>query len=484
MRRLPLLLTVLLALASAPARAYQPGMSPLACAVNDQVRAALRVAPNLAVHVAELESGEEVYSYRADELKIVASNTKLVTSAAALDALGPGYLFETRVLARGAVADGVLAGDLAVIGGGDPNLSGRHHFGDPFAVFRRWAAALKARGVARVAGEVFLVNGLFDPARIHPDWPKDQLSKWYEAPVESLSFNDNCVLVRVWPGSRPGRRARVELVPELPLFGIENTTRTTASRRHHVVHIGRRPGSNVLTVSGAMYLHSRRPVESWVTVEDPAQFFGSALVAALAQEGVEVAGGARPLDRLTGSDWQEVAIHRSDLLTTLEVINKRSQNFYAESLVKLLGALRCGEGSWQRGVQAATEFLAGFGIEPGAFRMADGSGMSRNNRFTARQLTTLLRHMARHRWGREFILSLPHSGEAGLRWEDRLAKPPYAGNVLAKTGTLSGVSTISGYAKAVSGKVYVFSILGNGVRSNWQAVRAQDRILKALIDHG
>ncbi len=110
--------------------------------------------------------------------------------------------------------------------------------------------------------------------------------------------------------------------------------------------------------------------------------------------------------------------------------------------------------------------------------------MSRNNRFSARQITRLLAYMFDHRLRREFILSLPASGGEYGRWDKRLARMPYRDNVLAKTGTLRGVSTLSGYAKAASGRIYAFSVLCNRVPSAWEARAAQDRIVRALIDHG
>jgi len=110
--------------------------------------------------------------------------------------------------------------------------------------------------------------------------------------------------------------------------------------------------------------------------------------------------------------------------------------------------------------------------------------MSRNNRFSARQITRLLEFMFRHPWGREFVRSLAYSGEDNGRWDRRLATPPYLGNVFAKTGTLNGVSSLSGYAKGRSGKVYAFSILCNGTKGAWHAQRSQDAIVRAIIDHG
>ncbi|HYH45700.1 MAG TPA: D-alanyl-D-alanine carboxypeptidase/D-alanyl-D-alanine-endopeptidase, partial [Thermoanaerobaculia bacterium] len=405
---------------------------------------------------------------------------KLFTTAAALDSFGPGHLFETRFVLRGTAQGGVLQGDLGVVGGGDPNISGRGFDGDSFAVFRQWARALRERGIRRVTGDVYLAHGLFTGPVVHPDWPREQLSSWYEAPVDALSFNDNCVLVRVGPG-RLGGLAQVEIVPPVRLLRVDNTSRTVASRKSHRVAVSR--DGDLLRVSGAIF-SGAGPLEVWVTVPDPVRYFGAGLVAALASEGIQVAGRLRPVPQLPGPVWERVSAFRSDLITALQVTNKRSQNFYAEALVKGLGARRCGVGSWQEGVRAVSEFLAGVGIPRGSFQMADGSGMSRHNRFTPRQVTLLLRHMYHHPAGSEFAKSLPYGGEDNGSWKKRLAGYPYRGNVYAKTGTLSGVSALSGYAKGVSGRTYAFSILGNRTAGSWAAKQAEDRIVMALIDNG
>ncbi len=431
----------------------------------------------------EMASSETVFERRADEPLIIASNTKLFTTAAALDRLGPGYFFETNVLLRGDLRGGSLQGDLAVVGGGDPNISGRHYEGDSLAVFRTWAHSIKDKGVQVIEGDVFLVHGYFEPPQVHPDWPKDQLSRWYEAPVEALSFNDNCILVRVWPGKGIGAPARVETVPSLPLFRVRNSASTVGSSRQHKVIVDRVNGSNVITVAGSVFQHAA-PVETWVTVPDPLAYFAAALRQAFEEEGLRLTGRVLFSRHLPVAHWEWAAGYRTDLMTTAEVINKRSQNFFAESLLKLMGAELCGEGSWEAGRQVVEEFLEQLAIESGTYELADGSGMSRKNRFSARQLTSLLRFMYFHPRGRDFLLTLPYSGEPGLKWERRLAEQPYRGNVFAKTGSLLGVSTLSGYIKARSGKIYAFSILCNRTRSNWRAQRAQDQIVRAVVDHG
>jgi serine-type D-Ala-D-Ala carboxypeptidase/endopeptidase (penicillin-binding protein 4) len=454
---------------------------PLGQAIDREVRAALKGTAALGVHVVELTTGETVYAYNPDDPRVIASNTKLLTTATALESLGPGFFFETRFVMRGPVRDGVLTGDLGVIGGGDPNISGRSFDGDSLAVFRDWARELKARGVRRVNGDLYLATGLFEAQEIHPDWPRAQLDSWYEAPVAALSFNDNCILVQVSPGLHAGLPVRVETVPPVRLFRIDNTARTVDSRKRQKLAISR--SGDLLHVSGAMAAGSGT-FETWITVPDPVAYFGAGLATALAEEGIAVEGRLQPVPQLPAFVWERVAVFRSDLVTALRVILKHSQNFYAESVFKQLGARLCGEGSWRDGVRAVSEFLTGIGVPPGAFSMADGSGMSRENRFTPRSLTTLLRYMFFRPEGDEFARALPYAGEDVGSWSRRMARPPYLGNVSAKTGTLEGVSALSGYAKSVSGKYYAFSILLNRTRGGFDAHHAQDRIVMALIDNG
>lgn len=473
-KSLTLLLLLLLGQGGAPAQQIQ--QTAIERAVGAQVAQALKSTAALGVHIVEIDSGETVYAYSADEPRVIASNTKLFTTAAALDALGPGYFFETRLLLRGNLKEGVLQGDLGVVGAGDPQISGRNYDGDAYGAFRPWARELRERGVRRITGDLYLAHGLFEEPWVHPDWPRDQLTQWYEAPVDALSFNDNCILVKVSPGS--SGKAIVETVPPVPLLRVENTatTRTKGQGGLVVSRLG-----DLLIVRGSMNKNAGT-FETWVTVPDPVSFFGAALQGALAEEGIEIEGRPRPVERLPGEIWERVAVHRSDLLGAVRVTNKRSQNFYAESLAKKLGSRRCGEGSWKEGVRAISEFLVSAGVPRGSFTLADGSGMSRRNLFAPRHLTTLLRHMFFHPMASEFVQSLPYAGEDQGSWKRRMAAAPYRGNVFAKTGTLSGVSALSGYAKAVSGKSYAFSILMNKAGGN--ARGDQDRIVMALIDNG
>ena len=466
------------------AAAAPAALEPLQGALSQRTRAARSRAPRLAVHVVDLATGQEIFAHNPDRPLIVASNTKLVTTAAALEELGPGFMFETPLFLKGALEGDVFVGDLAVQGSGDPNISGRHFYGDSFAIFRSWARRLRDMGIRQIEGQVLLDHGAFEDVWVHPDWPRDQLMKWYEAPVDALSFSDNCVLVRIYPGRRSGDPARIELVPELPLFTVRSSAVTTSSARRHWIAVDRASGTNEIKVAGRIY-RGADPVETWVTVHQPAEYFGAALVEAFDREGVPVSGGFRTVTELPVGPWWRFAVHRSDLLTTLQVINRRSQNFYAESLIKTLARRLCAEGTWEAGKSILRDFLDRVGIRRDSYVLADGSGMSRQNQLSARQLTRLLTYMYSHPLRREFASTLPFSGlEDHHRWRTRLAEEPYRNNVLAKTGSLRAVSTLSGYAKALSGRTYAFSILCNEVASITDARHAQDGIVRALVDHG
>jgi serine-type D-Ala-D-Ala carboxypeptidase/endopeptidase (penicillin-binding protein 4) len=443
---------------------------------------AQRVARAVGVHVVDLAGRREVFALEPDTPRILASNAKLWTTAAALVELGPEFRFETSVLVHGEVREGALTGDLAIVGSGDPNLSGRFHDGDALAPFRSWARSLRARGIDRVEGELLLVNGIFAEPRIHPDWPRDQLTAWYSAPVDALTFSDNCVLVRVWPGAQAGKAARVATVPKLDHFRFRNSARTVEGQRQGAV-VTRAAGEDTIVVSGSVGVRAR-PLEVWVAVHDPVAYFAAALRAAFAAEGVTLPKRQRSLHGPVAGVWEVAHVHSSALGPTLAVTNKRSQNLYAESLAKLLGWRARGEGSWENASVAIGGFLERVGLDPATYRVADGSGLSRGNEATPRAVTRLLDIMYFHELGREFLLSLPYSGEEDLSWRRRLATPPYRGNVFAKTGTLRGVSTLSGYVKAASGRVYAFSILLNELNGRGSAREAQDRIVRALVDLG
>jgi D-alanyl-D-alanine carboxypeptidase/D-alanyl-D-alanine-endopeptidase (penicillin-binding protein 4) len=433
------------------------------------------------IHIARLDSGRILYDRESDKLFIPASNVKLLTTACALAALGPSYEFKTAILKKGPLRAGCLRGDLVVRGAGDPNLSGRFYGGDAAALMRSWARRLRALGLFEIEGDVVADDRIFDREHLHPDWPRNQLHKWYCAEVSGLSLNDNCVDLIFEAASKIGHPARIYLEPDTAYISLTGQVVTTAKKGLHLIDIQRRPGTNQVRVKGRFYIKAS-PFRGYVTVTRPEFFFATVLKEQMEKEGIRIKGGARAVK--VGEDLGRLDIliqHTSLLSTTIAVTNKRSQNLYAECLFKLLGHRLGGEGSFRGGQAAIGKFLIGLGIPRGSFVIADGSGLSASNRLSPRQIVSVLRWMARGSYGEMYRNSLSTAGLDGTL-RKRFRGPDSRGRVLAKTGTLAGVSALSGYCRTGDGKQLVFSILMNRLKGGvYRARKIQDEIVRLLL---
>jgi D-alanyl-D-alanine carboxypeptidase/D-alanyl-D-alanine-endopeptidase (penicillin-binding protein 4) len=432
-------------------------------------RAELKGA-QVGLHVVRLADGNELFAREADRLFIPASNEKLLTTVAALTELGPDYQFRTLV--------GTVGRDLVVIGGGDPTIGGRFTDGDPTVYFRRWAKVLKDQRVTPIAGDLVLDDSFFDRQLVHPNWPKNDLGHWYAAPIGSLALNDDCVDVRITAASKPDAPARVSLVPDTRYFEIANRTRTVASSKDHAPRVARGPTSKLIQCDGGVYLRSATST-SWVTVDDPTLYFATVLREVLAEEGITIAGRIRREPGIgRDKEFKPRVAHRFSLLPALAVTNKESQNFYAEQILKTLGAER-GDGSWAGGRQVAIHALSSLGLDSKSYVLDDGCGLSRTNRASPRAFTTLLRAVHRGPHGGQFRGTLAVAGLDGTLAK-RLTDERYRGRIWAKTGSITGVRAISGYAEARSGEWLAFSFLVNNPRVSVRTV--QDDLCKALVD--
>jgi serine-type D-Ala-D-Ala carboxypeptidase/endopeptidase (penicillin-binding protein 4) len=449
-------------------------------------RAALRI-PGLpggvSIQIADDESGEVVFERAPDVPETIASITKLLTTASALHYLGPDYKFRTTFWRRGEVLDGNLTGELLVVGGGDPNISGRFYDDDINAVFDRWAEGLRAAGITSVTGDLILNASFFDGMGRHPEWPAGQESRWYQAPISALSYNDNVVLVSIRPGSRPGRQVGVSIEPPVDILRPIPLARTVGRRGRVQVAVSRAAGSNAVTVTGTVPL---RP--AWwstpITIDDPPVYFGKALANRLRNAGIALSGQIVQQALKPDETWVPVATTESDLVPTIEVCNKRSQGFYAEQIFKTISAEKTGQGSWGASIALVKEFLAGLGLDPARFQLRDGSGLSAGNRVAAADLVRFLRAMERYPHGDVWRTTLAVSGEAEGTLRHRFREPLTRGQIIAKTGSLERVSTLAGYARGSSGRTYVFAILLNGRGVDGGGPAFQDRLLRALIANG
>jgi D-alanyl-D-alanine carboxypeptidase/D-alanyl-D-alanine-endopeptidase (penicillin-binding protein 4) len=458
-------IAALLVLLAGGASAQEAAGTDLAARLEAAVSAFRLRGSRVGVCVAVI-GGDVVYARNERDPLRIASNTKLFTTAAALERLGERFRFRTSV--------GLVGRDLHIFAGGDPGISGRFHDDDPTAVFRSWAAKLKEAGVTRV-GALVLHTGIFDEVRVHPGWKEYEPWVWWSAPFGPLSLNDNCVDLRVEPGP-DGRPARIRPAPETEYLTLVNQTRSSAKPQKPFAFT-RQAGSAVVTLRGDIGVRGTY----WVSVPDPTAYFGAVLRETLAREGVSVEGPTEESSQLLeeARGYRELAAWESGLPEALAVCNQSSQNFYAEMIHRTLAWKTKGKGTTEHAVAAVEEFLKEAGVE-GAV-LVDGSGLSKDNRATAQDLVRLLLHMRRRPGAQVFMDSLAVNGDREGTLRRRLRDADLKGRVRAKTGHVAGVSALSGYADAPDGRAYAFSILVNAEGSAAAGDGLQNRIVETLL---
>ncbi len=431
-----------------------------------------------------LSDGQEVFSFHGNEMFELASNTKLFTTAAALAKLGADYEFRTTLIANGAVQDGVLQGDLVVVGSGDPSFSSRV-YKDAMTVPREFAKGIQAAGIRQITGDLVMDDRLFDRVYRAPGWPKAEWLWWYAAPISALSFNDNCVEVKVTGGSAPDAPATISTNPPYPGMRFVNHCSTGAKDRPGEVTF-ERGEDGAIVVSGRLPVGAGR--SETIAVEEPALYLAAALQTEVAKAGIRLDGKARLVseNEKPQPGAKEIFAWKSNLLDSICAANKRSQNFCAEQILKTTGAARFGKGSFESGVAAVREFTRAVHLPDEAVTLVDGCGLSPEDRATPQAVSAMLEVIYRSKMQEAFFGALATNGEPETTLKKRLADDPaMRGRIHAKTGTIkaNGASALSGYARAADGEVYAFSILINGFRPGGlgAAWALEDSVCYALV---
>ena len=417
------------------------------------------------VDIRSLDTGERLYELNAGKLMMPASNMKIVTVAAAAETLGWDFRFSTVLETIANIENGVLMGDLFVRSNGDPTINSRE--GRAEAVLTEWAEALRSAGIREIRGRVIGNDQAFDDEGIGPGWSWDYLEAGYAAPSGALQFNENAALLTIVPGAVAGDPAVVRLAPGTGLTLIARVL-TGAAGSQETITFGRRIDAAVVEVTGSIPAGGKE-LRRTVAVANPTLYLAQSVKDALIVRGIAVTGEAVDLDDIAAEFVSAASIERRVLATTQSpplreiatVLMKVSQNLYAETFLKAVGAAQGGLGTTRGGRAVVRQTLSAWGIPDDSYVSADGSGLSRYNYVAPNMVTAVLERMYRDEKHKEaFIATLPIAAEDGTI-STRMRRSRAAGNAVAKTGSIANVRSLSGFVKTRDGEMLVFSILAN-----------------------
>jgi D-alanyl-D-alanine carboxypeptidase/D-alanyl-D-alanine-endopeptidase (penicillin-binding protein 4) len=480
------------------------------------------------VSVTTLE-GKQVFALNDGQLFEPASNAKMFTTATAAALLPLSLTYTTNVVAEGPIDGGTLHGDIAILGVGDPNISGRllpyraqtegaktERPNPPLAALEAMADQVVASGVKQIDGDVIGDDTWFPAERYGTGWSWDDLVWLYGAPISALTVNDNAVFLNAdlnaQPSAQPGDKVTLQWDPPLPpsvapYYTLENSLTTAARGTNAAYGVDRAPGSHDVRVYGAIAIGGAGLHEG-LALEDPADFAARAFLGMLRQRGIAVTGTAKPRHRqsvdaqslrkeqeeplpLTPSTLQTVttapagkrvlASHISPpLIEDMTVTNKVSQNLHAEITLRTLGKLLARDGSLGQGTRVVRQYLISIGVRPQDFFFFDGSGLSNQDLITPRAATTLLAYAARQPWGQSWRSTMPVAGVDGTL-SSRFTHSPVRSKLDAKTGSLGEVRALSGYLTAASGQTLAISILINDHQPDSKAAsKAMDELVEMI----
>jgi serine-type D-Ala-D-Ala carboxypeptidase/endopeptidase (penicillin-binding protein 4) len=436
------------------------------------------------VLVKSLKTDDTLYERNARKLLVPASNMKIVTLAAAAERLGWDYRYETRLLAAGRIADGRLDGDLLVVGNGDPSIGLMDGMAD--TLFADWAARLTAAGIRTIGGRIVGDDNAFDDEGLGFGWSWDDVPDDYAAGVSALQFNENAIRLTIAPGAAAGDSAGIEVVPAESGVSVDSAVTTAAAGAATSIAARRLAGSSRLALRGSIAVGAA-PATREVSVDNPTVFFVSALRRALIANGVDVRGPAVDIDDVADAPAPagatQIVSYRSPPLATLAIrLMKISQNLYAETFLKTIGAA-AGTPTFAGGRAQVVSTLEPWGVGGADLIDRDGSGLSRYDYVSPAALVTILSRInGDARLSGPFKESLPIAGRDGSL-SNRMKGTAADGNARAKTGSMSNVRGLSGYVTAADGEPLVFSMIANNFDTPAATINtAMDAIVVKLAE--
>jgi serine-type D-Ala-D-Ala carboxypeptidase/endopeptidase (penicillin-binding protein 4) len=419
---------------------------------------------HLGIHVESLKTGQVLYSRNGDNLFVPASNAKLFTTAAALTVLSPTFTYVTELWSDGRIEGYVLKGNLVVVGKADPTLSDSFP-GKATGIFEDWAKSLKSLGISSIEGDVIIDNSYLDDNPLAPGWTWDDELFCFAASRDAFSFHNNCVHVKLRPGGREGETALMALEPAVGYPPVINSVTTVRGGAETNLKFERDEALNSIRITGTVRLGGNG-ADRLIAVRNPALFGGFAFRKILSERGIVISGNIYTTEKSAHNHQpgkQLLASHRSPpLADIITAINKESKNLPAELLFLTMGHENSGKGDSKSAITALQMFLerqVKLGPEQRLF-LFDGSGLSRYNLVSPKQVVALLRFMEKAEHFSSFYRSLAVAGVDGTLRKQML-NTSCEGNLRGKTGTLKMIRNLSGYVNAANGDLVAFSFMSN-----------------------
>ena len=413
-------------------------------------------------------------------LFVPASATKLLSAASAYESVGWDYRFETTVWATGPIVDGTLQGDLLVAGSGDPSLDSRG-----FPGVEDWASTLADLGIQRIEGRIIGDDDAVEEPRPSLAWAWDDLGYSSGVLFGALNTSENRLSVTVSPGPQAGAPAELTVEPHAAHRPLVSQARTAGDDSPQLLWPEQRLAEASLTIAGSIRAGAK-PSRLQVSAGNPTQWFAGVLRHHLVARGIAVSGDAVDVDDVQPAPEREYATllftHRSAPLRELvRPMLKDSVNLYGEALMRLNsgpGVLPTNDAA----LDGLNRRLAAWGMTPGAQQIVDGSGLSRRNALSPEALVIVLQRMYDPKGESPFMQALPIAGVDGSLG-NRLKDTPAAGNLRAKTGTMSNIRTLAGYVRTRDKEdVALVVMLNNFEGTGTEAAAAVDAIAARVAE--
>jgi len=425
------------------------------------------------IRVISAKNGDVLYDKDSDKFFPPASGMKVITTAGAVFFLKPEFRFRTLILSNVKVTNDTLRGNILLKGQGDPTLRA-----ETLCLFAR---QLRLKGISTILGDIVFDDSFFDTIPYGKGWMWDDLEYGFSAPISALSVNGNTLRVFVAPGKNKGDSLKIDIEPKTGFVTIKNQA-VTGEKNNISVTSGLQRNRNIIAVNGSLTQEAKQQIFVR-SVKNPSLFTASLFSEILKKNRITVLGKIRKIYAETYTDT--LLVHLSEpLVKMLYDMDKHSSNFVAEMTLKTIGAEERGiPGTTEKGIEAIASFLKEKRIAQSTFSEVDGSGLSRYNLISPEIFTSLLFYLYHSfEYAPEFLTVLPTSGIDGTL-KNRMEEEDLQRRVRAKTGTMTGVSTLSGYCITHSGKILIFSIMMKDYIASPTYVRKiQDKIVKTLIE--